>query len=104
MEEINTSYLKMLFMEKIKGEFIPNEDNVFGKILSSVADLPNIISQIAFDKLVKIMQAQGAYVQSENARLNLEQSLNAFINIAKNQNYSENSINLHQLVGLYLGF
>lgn len=104
MDNINTSYLKMLFVQKIKGEFIPNEDAVFGKILSSIAYRPNIIAHTAFDKLVKILQVQGYFIQSENARYNLEQNLNAFINIAKNQNYGDNSINLHQLVGLYLGF
>lgn len=104
MEDINSSYWKMLFVESIKGQFIGNDDGIYSKILGLFKDKPNILAHAAFHKFVKILQSQGYFVQGEVTRQHLENSLNMFINIAKNQNYGQNSMTLGQLVELYLGF
>lgn len=50
------------------------------------------------------MHIQGTMVQTELTRHHMENSLNTFINIAKNQNYDHNVMSLEQLVEIYLGF
>jgi hypothetical protein len=94
----------MMFVEKIKGEFAPNEDGIFSRVLNSINDKPHILVHSAFSKLIKMLHSQNYFVQTETSRVGLEFSLNSFINIAKNQNYDENNPNLQQLVEIYLGF
>lgn len=51
-----------------------------------------------------MLHSQSFYVQTEASRSSLEFSLNNFINIAKNQNYGKDNMNLSQLVEIYLSF
>lgn len=94
----------MLFIDSIKGYFTPNEDSIYNALLNSFHEKPSILFHSALDKFVKILQSQATMVQSDIARTQLENSLNAFINISKHQQYEKNVITLEQLVGIYLGF
>lgn len=104
VEDVDQAYLKMLFVDSIRGEFGPHDDGVYSKVLNSINDKPNILVHSAFSKLIKMLHSQSYYVQTEASRINLEYSLNAFINIAKNQNYEHSALSLNQLVEIYLGF
>lgn len=104
MEEVGQAFLKMLFVDSIRGEFGPNDDGIYSRVLSSVNDRPNILLHSAFSKLIKMLHSQNYYLQSESSRGNLEVSLNTFINIAKNQNYDHSNLSLTQLVEIFLGF
>lgn len=94
----------MLFLETIKGEFIPNDDGVYNKIFHAFIDRPNVLNHSAFNKFVQMLHSQLFFLQTEFTRYQLECSLNTFVNIAKNQNYDRTVMNLDQLVEIYLGF
>jgi hypothetical protein len=94
----------MLFVDSIRGEFGPNDDGIYSRVLNSINDRPNILVHSAFSKLIKMLHSQNYFVQTETSRANLEYSLNIFINIAKNQNYEHSTLSLNQLVEIYLGF
>ena len=51
-----------------------------------------------------MIHAQGFFLQTQNARSSQEHFLNSFINIAKNQNFSQEKVELLHLVELYLSF
>lgn len=88
----------MLFVDSIRGEFGPNDDGIYSRVLNSINDRPTILLHSAFSKLIKMLHSQNYFVQSEAARGGLEFSLNAFINIAKNQIYEHSTLSLNQLV------
>lgn len=94
----------MLFVDSIRGEFSPNDDAIYSRVLNSVNDKPNILVHSAFSKLIKMLHSQNYFLQTESSRSNLEFSLNAFINIAKNQIYEHSTLSLDQLIEIYLGF
>ena len=104
VDEINQCYIKMLFVESIKGEFIPNDDGIFSPILTNFQDRPDLLAQAAFDKYLKVMHIQSSLVQTEITRNHTEYALNTFINIAKSQPYDIETITIDQLVDIYLGF
>jgi hypothetical protein len=104
MEEVGQAYIKMLFVNSIRGQFGPNDDGIYSRVLNSINDKPTILLHSAFSKLLKMLHSQNYYLQTENSRVNLEFSLNTFINIAKNQNYEHSTLSLTQLVEIYLGF
>ncbi len=81
-------------MEKIKGEFSPENDGIFSKVLMVINDKPNILEHSAFNELISMLHSQNYFVQTESSRIILEQCLNSFINIAKNQNYDLNNYNI----------
>jgi hypothetical protein len=104
MDEINQCYIKMLFVQAIRGQFMPNDDGIFSRLLTHFHDESNLLAHSAFDKFLKIMHLQGSLVQTENTRMQMEHALNVFINIAKNQDYDRHPMRLEQLVEIYLGF
>lgn len=61
----------MLFVKSIRGKFIPNDDGIFNRILNVFHNKPNALALSTFDKFVKIMHAQGYFVQTEYTRQNL---------------------------------
>jgi len=94
----------MLFLDTIKGQFIPNDDGLYNKVFYSFIDRPNVLSHSAFNKFVQMLRSQLFYLQTEITRYQLETSLNTFVNIAKNQNYDNTLMSLEQLVEIYLAF
>ena len=50
------------------------------------------------------MYLQGSLIQTENTRYQMENSLNMFVSIAKNQNFEDSQIKIEQLIDIYLGF
>ena len=73
-------------------------------MFANFAESSETLDHSSFSKFLKIMHCQSFYVQAENTRYQLQHSLNTFVNIAKNQNYDKNHIELSQLVEIYLGF
>ena len=57
-----------------------------------------------FDKYLKILHMQGSMVQNDLTRTMMERNLNHFIEVAKNQKYDSNMVDLDQLVEIYLNF
>jgi len=104
MDEVNECYIKMLFLQSIKGQFLPHEDAIFYNLLSYFHTRRNIMLHSTFDKFLKILHLQGSFVQTETTRFQIENSLNVFINVAKNQNYDSSQVKLDQLVEIYLNF
>jgi hypothetical protein len=94
----------LLFLEAIKGEFIPNDDGVYNRVFHAFIDRPNVLNHAAFNKFVQMLRSQLFFLQTEFTRYQLESALNTFVNIAKNQNYDRAVMTLDQLVEIYLAF
>ncbi len=65
---MNSSFIKMLFIESIKGRFISSEESIFNRMLTIFNEKANVVSQAAFDKFLRILQVEGALVQSDLPR------------------------------------
>ena len=98
------AYYKMLFLESIKGKFIPNEDGVYSRVFHAFIDRPNVLNHAALHKFVQMLRSQLFFLQTEYTRYQLEVSINHFVNIASNQNYDRSVMTMDQLVEIYLAF
>ena len=88
----------MLFIKSVEGYFTSNHDCAFFQLLLHFHSKKSIILHSTLDKYLKILQNQGALVQTEQTRYAIETNLNLLVEVARNQKYKSNQISIDQLV------